>query len=179
MSNSNNSRDHDGSASSAIDHDGSASSAIDHDGSASSAIDHDISVSSAIGHVELESIKKYGNNLLKFPTLKFNEKIINPHIEAKILTSKYKGCAIKSVVYETVYNTVLYIIFINSINIDSFLVVDDNILHGIKKDLITFASICAETNVIKNLRLKTYRKISHTCKKRKCVGCISCTACFN
>ena len=116
----------------------------------------------------------FDDKLLKFINLKFNEKIINPHIEAKLLSSKYIGSIIKSIVYETVYNTILYTIFINSIDNDPFLEVDNSILHKIRKDLITFASILANNNVEKLLEIKEYRAIKFRCQKRKCVECHLC-----
>jgi len=146
-----------GAASSVSDSGGAASSASDSGGAASSASD----------------------NLLKFPTLKFNEKIIHPHIEAKSLSSSYRGSVIKGIVYETVYNTIIYNIFLNSVNNDSFFVVSDTVLHNIRKDLIEVATILANSNVDKKLEITEYRKIRHKCQGKKCKGCYECNTANN
>jgi len=165
------------SASSESGHGGGASSASGHGGGASSTTEHiDLEVNS---DSDMKKIKKYGDNLLKFPSLKFNEKIINPHFEAKLLSSNYEGAVIKSIVYETVYNTILYNIFINSINNDSFFVVSDTVLHNIKKDLFKLATILADIKVKKILELKEYRAIKYKCQKKKCKGCNSCNTANN
>jgi len=100
--------------------------------------------------------KKSNSNLLKISTLKFNDKIISPHFSAKEISSSYSTNSIRSLAYETAYNTILYHIFLNSSNDGSLLVISDNILNTIRGDLISFAYIMAEKNVIDITNLYYY-----------------------
>jgi len=89
---------------------------------------------------------KHKNHLLKFPTLRFNEEIINPHLNAKEL-SKYHTGVYKFIAYQIAYNTILYYIFLNSSNTESLLIVSDHILIAIKNDIILYASIMVNKNI--------------------------------